>query len=165
MTATVKPGDTIAVGYCVSAAETMTVLSLTSTTLTVLPGHTCLDFRLSTYDVRVITRNDRVCTSDGVGQAVITFSSEFGNLPDMTVIPSGVESILLDTDGTGLSAQGSKQSQECSGRGLCNTAVGICKCFKGYSSSDGQGNEGERGDCGFIETLYADSASELANTS
>lgn len=165
MTSTILIGDTITVGYCVSAAETMTVTHITPTHITVMPGHKCLDFKRGKHAVTVTSRNDRACTSDGVGHVLITFKSEFGNLPDMTVIPDGVESIILETDGTGLSVQGTKQTQECSGRGLCNYAVGVCKCFKGYGSSDGNGNEGERGDCGFIETLYAGSSSELHNTS
>ena len=37
---------------------------------------------------------------------------------------------------------------ECSGRGLCDIMKGNCQCHTGYISSDGEGNIGQRGDCG-----------------
>ncbi len=34
-------------------------------------------------------------------------------------------------------------------KGLCNRSTGKCACFKGWSSSDGAGGIGDRGDCGY----------------
>ncbi len=33
-------------------------------------------------------------------------------------------------------------------QGLCDRFYGECACFKGWSSSDGAGDHGDRGDCG-----------------
>lgn len=48
-----------------------------------------------------------------------------------------------------LSVQGSKEDLPCSGRGRCDTQTGICHCYTGYFTSDGRGEEGIRGDCGY----------------
>lgn len=40
---------------------------------------------------------------------------------------------------------------ECAGFGECNRSTGECECWKYYSSSDGFGNQGTIGDCGFNE--------------
>jgi len=50
--------------------------------------------------------------------------------------------------------KGTKESLECSGRGQCDYTIGVCSChFQSpngdYRSSDGMGNPGERGDCGY----------------
>lgn len=44
---------------------------------------------------------------------------------------------------------GTREFIECSGRGLCDRVSGVCNCFYGYASSDGLGNRGTRGDCGY----------------
>ena len=46
---------------------------------------------------------------------------------------------------------GTKEFNTCSDRGLCQYALGICNCFKGYGSSDGEGKEGKLGECGYVE--------------
>ncbi len=47
------------------------------------------------------------------------------------------------------SAKGTKEHVECSNRGFCNYNSGICRCLPGFQSSDGYGNTGHRGDCGY----------------
>lgn len=44
--------------------------------------------------------------------------------------------------------KGTKEWEECSGRGLCNREDGTCSCFLGYGSSNGQGSPGPYADCG-----------------
>ena len=47
--------------------------------------------------------------------------------------------------------RGTREYQECSGRGLCDRDTGQCVCFDGFSSSNGQGDPGERPDCGYAK--------------
>lgn len=41
----------------------------------------------------------------------------------------------------------------CSNHGICDTSSGTCACFDGFSSSDGLGGSGSRGDCGYISSV------------
>lgn len=82
----------------------------------------------------------------------------------MGKVEDGVDRIDILTDGSGLSVKGTKENALCNDRGLCDFSTGRCKCFEGYSSSDGDGNEGERNDCGFMLAIYAGSMSEQQNT-
>ena len=51
-------------------------------------------------------------------------------------------------DGLGDSLQGNKENILCSNRGICDHMTGLCTCFRGFGSSDGNGGPGTRGDCG-----------------
>jgi hypothetical protein len=42
-----------------------------------------------------------------------------------------------------------KEEEDCSGRGRCDVKTGVCSCFTGFTGSDGRGNRGTIGDCGF----------------
>lgn len=46
---------------------------------------------------------------------------------------------------------GTKDAQECSSRGYCNRLTGHCMCYSKFGSSDGQGNYGDLGDCGYYD--------------
>jgi hypothetical protein len=86
----------------------------------------------------------QLCRS--TGQLIdIEFLSPTGNVPQVQVSGSQVDgdlSVSTIQDGT-------KEYITCSGRGLCNHAAGVCECFAGYASSNGQGEVGTLGDCGF----------------
>ena len=75
----------------------------------------------------------------------IEFMSPTGNVPEITVTNSvdidGALTITTIQDGT-------KEYIDCSGRGMCDHESGLCECFTGFASSDGQGNIGSRRDCG-----------------
>jgi len=92
----------------------------------------------------------------------IKFMDNFGSLPSLIgAVDSGT--ISITADGSGNSIKGTKEDAECSNRGICNTGTGICECFVGFTSSDGNGNAGNRGDCGYKELNYWGSAAQLAN--
>jgi hypothetical protein len=100
----------------------------------------------------------------------ITFLTEHGDVPSLVVLDArgralGADSnyVFIAVDGDTLtyttstspstasvtSAVGSKEDAECSGRGKCNAGSGACTCYTGFGSSDGRGNEGATGDCGY----------------
>jgi hypothetical protein len=93
-----------------------------------------------------------LCTSDGSNVASVTFTQALGDLPLMET--GGVGSLsggatLVVSELT----KGNKENSECSNRGQCDSATGQCQCFYGYTSSDGNGNGGSRGDCGHVNPL------------
>jgi len=90
----------------------------------------------------------------------ITFLTENGNLrPIQTNAANLVDksmgsgTISVYTDGqcarNKCSVSGTTEFIECSGRGLCDHDKGICNCYTGYRSSNGNGQIGNRGECGY----------------
>jgi hypothetical protein len=96
----------------------------------------------------------------------LSFRTEHGDLPPVTADVSalydanfgpaaGGGTVTFFVDGAAaandaglVSVAGTTEDIECSGRGLCDRASGVCVCFPGYSSSDGLGGPGTQGDCG-----------------
>ena len=101
----------------------------------------------------VLTGNpNQLCTTSG-NQFSVTFLTEHGALPLMTLTSQFIDQILITQQ-----VQGTKEWDECSGRGICNRVTGLCACFTGYGSSNGQGGMGTLGDCGYIEPIVLVSA-------
>ncbi|RHY48584.1 hypothetical protein DYB30_005291 [Aphanomyces astaci] len=101
--------------------------------------------------------------SDGINSISITFRTVFGTLPTIRTTVNGVTSVTVKNDGTGGSVVGTKEDAVCSNRGTCDTLHGICICAEGFTSSDGYGGPGGRGDCGYMEPVYLNSAAKVAN--
>lgn len=99
-----------------------------------------------------------LCDSDGVS-AIITFTYEHGDVPALVIASSlsgGTSFLTVETDGTQaaygptppLTERGTKEWLECSGRGNCNTLIGLCACAAGFGPSNGLGASGNILDCG-----------------
>lgn len=94
---------------------------------------------------------DRVCVAAG-NLIQVTFLQSFGDLP--LIIPDGTELGQTSASDTPLITSqkvvpGTKESDSCSNHGTCDDSRGVCKCLDYWMTSDGYGNAGTRGDCGF----------------
>lgn len=87
----------------------------------------------------------------------VTFSLVFGDVPPLRVGPNALTgtSPMVQTAENGVaidgvtSQMGTRERAVCSNKGYCNVELGVCVCATGYASSDGRGNVGNRGDCGY----------------
>jgi len=108
---------------------------------------------LGNFTMAYTTGQTAFCTAGGTNPVSLEFFSELGDLPSIVADVGG-----LNGGNSGLAVveimKGSKQVLECGGQGICNDMTGECACFKGYSSSDGSGNAGLRGDCGNFGLFY-----------
>ena len=110
----------------------------------------CYDGTCSGVNV-VYSTGAAACTSNGANVITLTFDSETGDLPLLTTTRSmggGNTIVVIEKN------RGTKETSFCSDHGVCDTDSGRCLCHRGYSSSDGDGNSGMRGDCGF-RTMFA----------
>lgn len=110
----------------------------------------------------------KVCQTS-INAIKIEFTTQFGSRPPLvavantvmstaggavTVVADGVSSITDSLGVTYFAKKGTKEAEDCANRGLCTTSDGTCSCYTSngdvYSSSDGYGGPGTRGDCGYI---------------
>lgn len=138
-----------------------TTSSVLEAALNSLPTISGVRVSFSTNTVAVTS--NPACTAAGTTVIRIEFLNDFGDLPPIRWVLDGALTMTINVDGAGGSVRGSKENAECAGRGLCNYKSGVCKCAFGFTSSDGNGNEGSRGDCGYKEPIYINSAGKVAN--
>ena len=135
-------GETVSVTAIATAAELETLLNSLSTLERVSVSYEdpAIYVGASGLDVDAL----QICrASEGIVN--IEFLSPTGNVPEL-IISNTVD---IDGDLTITTVQdGNKEYIDCSGRGICDHTSGLCKCFTGFVSSDGQGNIGSRRDCG-----------------
>lgn len=123
-------------------------------------------------DVKFELPQSYVCRTGRINAVRVEFLQDFGSLPPLVPIIDGLdlggavdvsadgETAITDSSGTSyISQKGTKENEYCSDRGLCDVTTGVCQCFDTnadeYSSSDGYGRAGTRGDCGYALTATA----------
>lgn len=107
-----------------------------------------------------------ICDADGA-TASITFTNNPGDMPLLQVqsrltggstTPAVYMTDLANLastptfDGVANPIDGTREEVDCSNRGLCDTTTGVCRCYPGFSSSNGAGGSGPLGDCGYGTT-------------
>ncbi|CAN0124304.1 unnamed protein product, partial [Hapterophycus canaliculatus] len=108
----------------------------------------------------------QACTSAGHSWT-IEFLQDFGDLP---LLVAGVSKLTHSTSGITASVSveeaitGSKESKDCSGRGLCDTDDRVCTCDAEYETSNGYNEKarGRRGDCGYVVTAVTHCPGEIS---
>lgn len=106
---------------------------------------------------------DVLCASGGAGTAAVVpaptlveFLTEQGPLPDLVADASylvGGDATLPPSVTVHTLVPGTGRVVECSGRGTCDTATGVCTCFpRPPSPASGQGYS-PRGDCSLVPLL------------
>jgi len=112
---------------------------------------------IGNVEVTYVGGASTLCSASGT-VATVEFLSESGNLPPLRIMRSTVSSSTSaltfevgdgGVGGTGSSSDGTKENEMCNGRGFCDVLTGSCTCEAGFESSDGEGNQGSRGDCGY----------------
>ena len=127
-----------------------------------------LEAIFSIGNVTVTYYNDTSFATAGHGSAKgicnttyadVEFLTELGNLPMMNVTGATLtqkigmsDQAIIPKINVTEAQKGTRENIECSGHGYCNPDIGMCVCDVGYTSSDGQGGRGHRGDCGFHYT-------------
>ena len=104
----------------------------------------------------ILQSTTQACTPDSSSWTV-EFLQQFGNLPRLVPNATGlVFNTAAFTPYVTVAVQqvGTREDSDCSGRGICDTATGVCGCSQNFMTSNGLVNTGalgpgSRGDCGY----------------
>jgi len=142
-----------------ASSGTFTLTFRQETTVLIPVTATADDVRKALEDLPTVT-TAKVYTDIGIGKAItddicseagtdfyVEFLYPTGDVPMITIDAVGPEMLNKEY------VKGSKEFDECSNRGLCDRATGLCSCFEGFSASDGQGNDGTIANCGYQEPI------------
>jgi hypothetical protein len=92
------------------------------------------------------------CTAGGTNIMSITFLTELGDRePLLAAQASGT--VTFASSSATESTKGNYDLYECSLAGRCQRDTGMCQCFIGQTSSDGNWLSGTRGDCSNRDAL------------
>lgn len=132
---TFKQEDTVSLGITTTTQELEAALEA-------LVG---IDDVMVTVDS--VNGTNQLCLPDG-NTFLVQFLTEHGDLPKLRFAEENMVYFNVEEY-----VKGTKENIECSGRGLCDRETGSCVCFQGFGSSDGKGNTGTKGDCGYVEPI------------
>lgn len=144
-------------GICTASAGTFTLSFRGETTKPIPYNAKAADLKSALEGLSTVTRvgvslfGAAVC-SPLEASFIVTFQQQFGDLPILVpdtkqlAFPDGnIEATMIMSE----DRTGSKESDECSNRGICDATSGVCVCSTGFKTSDGYNQEGIRGDCGY----------------
>ncbi|GBG30584.1 Multiple epidermal growth factor-like domains protein 10 [Hondaea fermentalgiana] len=117
-------------GFTSEPIPVTTVLADFETILEAVPG-------VGDVTVTFSVTGSQICHDSSTNQIVtVTFNERFGDVPNLISQSTTIEDCMDAT---------ASQYDMCGGTGL----TGICTCYTNFVTSDGRGNEGDRGDCGY----------------
>ena len=143
----VASGGTFSVSFRGLSSASVAFSATTNAFISALTGMPAIGNVSITMSSASGTAN-QICGSSG-NTGNITFTTEIGYTPLLTTATSS----LTLGGGSGYITfsrlvKGKGVMYECSGHGDCDRAVGECRCYDTYGTSDGYGHFGVRGDCG-----------------
>lgn len=117
----------------------------------------------TSLSVTVTGTYDTVCSSLGESSLTVYIYSDYGNIPHLNMLDSSYYSFLDSSPAniTFTSTKGNGTLYECSNQGICDHKTGSCQClvhmvnettFYRAVGSNGRGEPGTRGDCGYVIT-------------
>jgi len=108
--------------------------------------------------ISVTGTHDTVCDTDEA-KTYIEFTQDFDDLP--LLVPYTAD--LAEPSGVHVTeyVKGTKENEYCSNRGICDHEAGTCTCADSFDMSDGEGSEGQRGDCGWYSTTITACPGEI----
>jgi len=99
----------------------------------------------------MIGSSPKACTPTGTSWTV-EFLQNFGSLPLMVTDKRKLRysNSLANSQLVVVKlVEGTKESEQCSNRGICDTPSGVCTCSDFFDTSNGYNRPGTRGDCGY----------------
>jgi hypothetical protein len=106
-------------------------------------------------NTKLVMYGPQACTDSGT-KWTVEFLQAFGSLPNLVPdkrklkFGTSLSSSVLQVETV---VVGTKEDVECSNRGICDSANGICECSLNFDTSNGYNQPGTRGDCGYATEL------------
>jgi hypothetical protein len=118
-------------------------------------------------NVTVSDSSGRICSGVTPTTINVDLYSDYGNIPFLTLLDASYLSAVTATQPANITMTTNAAVDEvfeCSNQGTCDYGQGQCTCFQAVvggdvryraASSDGAGNQGLRGDCGYLDVPLA----------
>eukprot|EP01036_Dinobryon_divergens_P033000 gene33000-42696_t len=156
-------GSSVSTGVNITGANAVTAVKVAILGLSDLSNAMWTNFQIN---VTISGQHNSLCSAGAAVTTTIALYSDYGNIPSLGMLDgsyyAGSSTFVYSTGSANLTFTtnaGNGTLYECSNQGYCNRATGTCDCFMLTKyrkvqyravSSDGKGNKGNRGDCGYI---------------